>query len=211
MIRNKINILRSDNGGYFTSKDFNDLCKDIGIKRELSVRYNPQQNGIAKRKNNSIRKAMKAVIHDHNLPIFLWEEASNNFFYVRNKIPQRILGDKNHEQAVTGLKPKVSHLRIFSCLVYIHVPKEKWTKLEPSGKKGTFVGYREYSKDYRIYIPGQHQIDVSHHVTFDEDIVFKRSRILTWILMMRSRSFQETRVKNPPFQLFILHTIRRSN
>jgi hypothetical protein len=27
--------------------------------------------------------------------------------------------------------------------VYIHVPKEKRTKLEPSGKKGTFVGYRE--------------------------------------------------------------------
>jgi hypothetical protein len=27
--------------------------------------------------------------------------------------------------------------------VYIHVPKEKRTKLEPSGKKGTFVGYIE--------------------------------------------------------------------
>jgi hypothetical protein len=28
-------------------------------------------------------------------------------------------------------------------IVYIHVPKEKRTKLEPSGKKGTFMGYRE--------------------------------------------------------------------
>jgi hypothetical protein len=26
--------------------------------------------------------------------------------------------------------------------IYIHVPKEKRTKLEPSGKKGTFMGYR---------------------------------------------------------------------
>jgi hypothetical protein len=25
--------------------------------------------------------------------------------------------------------------------VYIHIPKEKRTKLEPSEKKGTFVGY----------------------------------------------------------------------
>ena len=34
-------------------------------------------------------------------------------------------------------------------LVYIHV-----LKLEPSGKKGTFMEYSEYSKAYRIYIPG---------------------------------------------------------
>jgi hypothetical protein len=26
--------------------------------------------------------------------------------------------------------------------IYIHIPKEKRTKLEPSGKKGTFMGYR---------------------------------------------------------------------
>jgi hypothetical protein len=26
--------------------------------------------------------------------------------------------------------------------VYIHVPKQKRTKLEPSGKKGTFMGYK---------------------------------------------------------------------
>ena len=56
------------------------------------------------------------------------------------------------------------------------MPKEKWKKLEPSWKKGTFVGYRETLKDYRIYIPGQHQIDVSHHVTFNEDMAFKRFR-----------------------------------
>ena len=150
MIRNKINILRLDNGGYFTSKDFNDLCKDIGIKRELTVRYNPLQNGITKNKNMSIRKAMKAMVHDPKLPMLLWVEGSNTTIYIHNKRPQRILGDNNHDQALTGVKPEVSHLRIFSCLIYIHVPKEKWTKFEPSRKKGTFVGYRETSKDYNI-------------------------------------------------------------
>ena len=38
------------------------------------------------------------------------------------------------------------------------------------------MGYRETLKDYRIYIPGQRQIDVSHHVTFNEDMAFKRFR-----------------------------------
>jgi hypothetical protein len=62
------------------------------------------------------------------------------------------------EEAFTKVKPEVGHLRIFGCSVYIHVPKEKRTKLDPSRRKGTFVGYSESSKAYQIYIPGQRQI-----------------------------------------------------
>jgi hypothetical protein len=40
--------------------------------------------------------------------------------------------------------------------------------LEPYGSKGTFVGYNETLKAYKIYVPRQHQIKVSHGVTFDE-------------------------------------------
>ena len=29
--KKKIKIMRSDNGGEFTSNDFNDLCKEVGI------------------------------------------------------------------------------------------------------------------------------------------------------------------------------------
>ena len=47
----KIKIIHSDNGGEFTSTEFKDLCKEAGIKRELSTPYNPQQNGVAEWKN----------------------------------------------------------------------------------------------------------------------------------------------------------------
>jgi transposase InsO family protein len=42
----KIKILRSDNGGEYTSKEFVNFCKDVEIKRELTTPYNPQQNGV---------------------------------------------------------------------------------------------------------------------------------------------------------------------
>jgi hypothetical protein len=74
------------------------------------------------------------------------------------------------------VKPEVGHFRIFGCRVYIHIPKEKRTKLDPSGRKGTFVGYNESSKAYRIYIPGQRQIEVSKDVIFEEEIAFRRFR-----------------------------------
>ena len=36
-----IKILRLDNGGEYTSKEFKDFCKEAGIKRELTTPYNP--------------------------------------------------------------------------------------------------------------------------------------------------------------------------
>ena len=61
-------------------------------------------------------------------------------------------------------------------LQHIHIPKEKRTKLDPSGKKGIFVGYSESSKDYRIYFPGYKKIDISRDVTFDEGTTYNKSR-----------------------------------
>jgi transposase InsO family protein len=45
----KMKVLRSDNGGEYTSDEFKDLCKEPRIKRELIVSYNPQQNEVAER------------------------------------------------------------------------------------------------------------------------------------------------------------------
>ena len=60
--------------------------------------------------------------------------------------------------------------------MYIHIPKEKRTKLDPSGKKSIFVGYSESLKAYRIYFPRSKKIDISRDVTFDEDTAYNKSR-----------------------------------
>jgi transposase InsO family protein len=53
LTRKKIRVLRTNNGEY-TSNDFNDFCKEAEIKRDMTVPYNPPQNGVAERKNRSI-------------------------------------------------------------------------------------------------------------------------------------------------------------
>ena len=98
-------------------------------------------------------EAVKAMIHDQDLLMHLWVEAARTTIYVQNRSPHRVLGKKTPEEMFSGEKPEVSHLTIFGCPVYVHVPKEKRSKLEPSGKKGIFVGYRESSKAYKVYIP----------------------------------------------------------
>jgi hypothetical protein len=76
----------------------------------------------------------------------------------------------------TRKKPKVIHLKIFGCPVFIHILKEKRNKMEPSEKKGIFVGYCEGSKAFIIYIPSHHHIEISRDMTFDEEEALKKSR-----------------------------------
>ena len=78
----KIKTFRPDNGGEFTSNEFKELCKDSGIKRELSTPYNPQQNGVAERKNITIMGATREMLHDQDLPMHIWEEAARTTVYV---------------------------------------------------------------------------------------------------------------------------------
>ena len=96
--------------------------------------------------------------------------------YVKNQLSHSALGFKTPKNIFTEKKHEVSHLKIFGCPVFIHIPKEKRNKLERSGKKGIFVGYCEVSKDFRIYILGHHHIETSRDVTFDEDAVLKKSK-----------------------------------
>jgi transposase InsO family protein len=173
-----IRVFRTDNGKEFDSYKYDELCRASGIKRELTVPYNPQQNGVAERKNRTICEAARAMMYDQNLPLSLWAEAASTAVYIQNRCPHKALEEKTPEEVFTGKKPSVDHLRIFGSPVYIHIPKEKRTKLEPSGKKGTFVGYSETSKAYRIYVPGQKFIEVSRDVTFHEEATFRRSREL---------------------------------
>ena len=50
----KIKCLISDNGGEFTSNEFNGFCEDHGIKRQISAAKTPQQNGVVEMKNRTV-------------------------------------------------------------------------------------------------------------------------------------------------------------
>jgi hypothetical protein len=121
-------------------------------------------------------KVVKTTIHNQDIPMHLWDEATRTTIYVQNKLSHSALGFKTPQEMFTGKKPKLTQLKIFGCPVFVHIPKEKITNLDPLGKKGIFVGYCEASKAFRIYIPGFHYIEINRDVTFDEYVTLKRSR-----------------------------------
>jgi hypothetical protein len=169
----KIRVLRSDNGGEYTSKEFMDFCAGEGIRRELTVPYNPQQNGVAERKNRAIVGAARAMLHDQGLPLFLWVEACYTVVYLQNRSPHKAVGSMTPEEAFSGKKPEVGHFRIFGCTTYSYVPSEKRTKLEPMEERGN---KGETSKAFRIYLPSLRKTVLRRDVRFEEERAFRKSR-----------------------------------
>ena len=73
--KKKIKTFQSNNGEEFTSNKFKELYRDSGIKMELTTPYNPQQNGVAERNNRMIMEATRAMLHDQDILVHLWESA----------------------------------------------------------------------------------------------------------------------------------------
>jgi transposase InsO family protein len=58
----KIKTLRSNNGGEFVSKKFDDLLHECGIERQTSAPYTPQQNGVGEPTNRTIMECARSMI-----------------------------------------------------------------------------------------------------------------------------------------------------
>ena len=98
----QVKPLRSDNGGEYISNEFKYFYRKEGIRRELIMPHNPQQNGVVGRKNKNIVGVAHAMLNDQGLPMHLWAEACNIEVYVQNRCPHRVLGMSTPEEDFTG-------------------------------------------------------------------------------------------------------------
>ena len=73
--------------------------------------------------------------------------------YLVNRSPSSALEDKTPHEVWTGKKPSLSHLRVFGCDAYVHVPKEKRTKLDNKSERCIFIGYKDGLKGYKLWNP----------------------------------------------------------
>jgi hypothetical protein len=76
-------------------------------------------------------EAVKTMIHDKDLPMHVWAEATRTTVYFQNRLSHSALGFKTPEEMFFGRKPKESHLEIFGFPVFVHILKERRTKLDP--------------------------------------------------------------------------------
>ena len=64
-------------GGEYVNKDVQKLCIDAGIQLQHTVPYTPQQNGVAERKNRSLKEMANCMLQSKSLAPKLWAKGIN--------------------------------------------------------------------------------------------------------------------------------------
>ncbi|CAL9024552.1 unnamed protein product, partial [Prunus brigantina] len=112
-----IKVFRTDRGGEYNSKAFENFCAIHGVRQQLTAAYTPQQNGVAERKNHTIL---------------------NMSIYILNRSPTFVVRDLTPEEAWSGRKPAIGYFKVFGCIAYARIPDEKRKKLDDKGEKCVF-------------------------------------------------------------------------
>ena len=74
----KINTLRYNNYREYVSNELLHIFSQSGIQVQHSIPYTPQQNGVAKRKNRSLKEMTTCMLESKKLAENLWDEAMHS-------------------------------------------------------------------------------------------------------------------------------------
>ena len=77
--------LRSDCGGGYDNKAFDDICFAQGNKREMAAPYSPHQNGVAEQRWQTVEDMARCLLKKANLPNSFWVKAVDVAFYLLNR------------------------------------------------------------------------------------------------------------------------------
>ena len=114
-----IKCLRMDNGGEFTSLEFEKYCKYEGIVRHKTNVYTPQQIGVAECMNMTLLERARSMLSNANLGQELWAEAA---CYLINWSPSLAIDCKIPKKVWIGYPSDYSNMKIFGCEAYALTP-----------------------------------------------------------------------------------------
>ena len=80
---------------------------------EYSVPYTLQQNGVAERKERSLKEMTLCLLHAKHLSPSLWDEVVKFASYLPNRVPHISMVGATLFEALHGNNPNVSHLIVF--------------------------------------------------------------------------------------------------
>jgi transposase InsO family protein len=133
-----IKVLRSDRGGEYLSKVFDQHLAAAGTMQKLTTHDTPQLNGVAKWLNRTLLERIQAFMHTSGLPKTLWGEGLRHTTWLKNRTATRTLDGKMPFEALFGAPPDLSGLCLWGCPVWVH--NAAGAKLDVRARQGCWIG-----------------------------------------------------------------------
>ncbi|OBW64777.1 MAG: Nucleotide-diphospho-sugar transferase [Aureobasidium pullulans] len=174
----KILAVRSDNAPELENL-FGSWRQESGVQHESTVHYMSSQNGPVERSHQTIQNGTRAMLKDANLPVELWVEAAQADVYIRNRVSNGPIIDGvqvSPEEAFTGIKPSIDHLRVWGCQAVSYMNPDslpqgtRRDKFMDRGRHCVFLGYVEGTiKQWLFWAPDMRKVIKSHRADFFEN------------------------------------------
>ncbi len=85
--------LYCNNGGEYTSKEFDDYVASLGTNQKKTIGNTSALNGVAERMNRTLMNKARALLFQAGLPAVFWNFAVLVAAYIINCIPTKALSD----------------------------------------------------------------------------------------------------------------------
>ena len=211
----RIKSVKSDRGGeYYGRYDgsgeqrpgpFAKFLEECGIVPQYTMPGSPSMNGVAERRNRTLKDMVRSMISHSTLPESLWGEALKTAAYILNRVPTKAAAKTPYE-LWTGKKPSLKHFHIWGCPAEARPYRPNEKKLDSRTISCYFIGYSERSRGYKFYDPTTKSIFETGTAMFFEDIEFwGRNKVKDFVFEEESVSiptiaFDNDQVASPEHQ-----------
>ena len=131
----------------------------------------PSMNGVAERRNITLKDMVRSMISHSNFPISLLGEELKTAAYILNRVPTKVIAKTPYE-LWTGKKPSLKHLHIRGCPTEARLYRPHENKLDSRRVSCYFIGYSERSRGYKFNDPTTKSIFETGSAWFFEDVEF---------------------------------------
>ena len=98
-----------------------------------------------------------------------WAEVLMTTMYVINRSPSPPLDGDTPQSVWTSTGVSYRHLKVFGCLAYVHIAKDKWGKLDPKIRPCIFLRYGDDEFGYWLWSLAENKVIQSGDIVFMED------------------------------------------
>ncbi|KAE8236163.1 hypothetical protein A4X13_0g9242, partial [Tilletia indica] len=167
-LNSQVRILRTDRGGEYVNKELLAWLDKKGIIHQTTPAYTPQLNGIAERKNRTIKEMMSAMLIGGGVPMEYWDWALTYATIIL--LSTTIREGKPVWERLFGRKVDVKFLQPFGCAVWLHIPAETRRKddlSKPKSWKGKYLGLTFGSSGGAVLNEQTGKVHVSRNLVFE--------------------------------------------
>jgi hypothetical protein len=118
--------------------------EDNGIIVQYSMPGEPQQNGVAERRNCTLMDMVHSMLSYSTLPASLWMEVLKTAPHILNRVPSKAVSSTPYE-LWTRRKLSLSYLHVWGCAAEAKLFNPHIVKLDPKT-----VSYHFKSKAYML-------------------------------------------------------------